>query len=52
MYRLMAVPIQLGAGPKGIEAGAPVRLFTTRGGGAVHPLYRQQYIASKDGNSF
>jgi hypothetical protein len=50
--RLMAVPIQPGTASIGIQAGAPVPLFTTRVGGAVQPLYRQEYIVSKDGQRF
>jgi eukaryotic-like serine/threonine-protein kinase len=50
--RLMAVPIQFASASSTIEAGAPVPLFVTRVGGAVQPLYRQQYVVSKDGQTF
>jgi hypothetical protein len=47
---LMAVPVLLG--DKSAQVGAPVRLFTTRVGGAIQPTFRQQYMVSKDGQRF
>jgi Tol biopolymer transport system component len=48
--KLMAVPIVLGANQP--ELGAATALFTTRLGGVVQGLFKQQYIVSADGQRF
>jgi Tol biopolymer transport system component len=48
--KLMAVPIALGGNQP--EIGAPVALFTTRLGGAVQGIAKQQYVVSANGQRF
>jgi Tol biopolymer transport system component len=48
--KLMAVPVALGANQP--EIGAATTLFTTRLGGPVQGLFKQQYIVSADGQRF
>jgi len=48
--RLMAVPIRFAGGEP--EIGTPAPLFTTRLGGAVQGIAKQQYIVSADGQRF
>jgi dipeptidyl aminopeptidase/acylaminoacyl peptidase len=48
--KLMAVPIVLGG--RQPEIGRPVPLFTTRLGGAVQGIAKQQYMPSSDGQRF
>ncbi|HET9386209.1 MAG TPA: protein kinase [Gemmatimonadales bacterium] len=48
--KLMAVPIAFTGNQP--EIGKPTALFTTRLGGAVQGLFKQQYMVSADGRSF
>jgi hypothetical protein len=50
--RLMSVPIEFNAAGDKVEIGSPVPLFTTRIGGAVQGVARQQYMVSADGQRF
>jgi serine/threonine protein kinase len=50
--RLMAAPIVFTADGANVDAGSPVPLFTTRIGGAVQGVARQQYVVSPDGQRF
>jgi Tol biopolymer transport system component len=49
--RLMAVPIRLASKSQVVEAERPIPLFTTRVGGAVQGVSRQQYVVSADGRA-
>ena len=50
--RLMAVPIRFSSDGKAVEAGAPSALFATTVGSTAVLKYRQQYVVSRDGQSF
>jgi hypothetical protein len=50
--QLMAVPIQIAASGRSIEASSPVSLFATRVGGALQGPNKQQYVVSLDGQRF
>ena len=50
--RLMAVPIHFSSDHKTVEPGTPVGLFATNVGSAATFKYRQQYMVSRDGQSF
>jgi Tol biopolymer transport system component/DNA-binding winged helix-turn-helix (wHTH) protein len=50
--QLMSVPIHYSSDGREIRPGAPVSLFPTRVGGAVHSNDRQQYVVSPDGKRF
>jgi Tol biopolymer transport system component len=49
---MMSVPIQLSSDGKTIDPGAPVSLFSTRIGGALQSINKQQYAVSNDGQRF
>jgi len=50
--RLMAAPIQVSSDGKAVEPGSPVGLFQTDVGSTVLLKYRQQYLVTRDGQSF
>jgi Tol biopolymer transport system component len=50
--RLMVVPLRMSADRQRVDADAPVPLFSTRLGGAVQGINRQQYMVSADGKRF
>src|SRR4029077_8423609 len=50
--RLMAVSIRLRSHDRVVEPGPPVPLFTTRVGGALQGITRQQYVVSPDVHRF
>jgi hypothetical protein len=50
--RLMSVPVKFNTTGDKVEIGSPAPLFTTRIGGAVQGVTRQQYIVSADGQRF
>jgi Tol biopolymer transport system component len=50
--RLMGVRVTFNAASDKVQIGSPVPLFTTRLGGAVQGVARQQYMVSADGQRF
>ena len=50
--RLMAVPLRFAADGASVEPGTPVPLFATTIGSTATLKYRQQYLVSRDGQSF
>ena len=50
--RLMSVPMNFKTTAEEVQIGSPTPLFTTRIGGAVQAVIRQQYLVSRDGQRF
>jgi serine/threonine protein kinase len=50
--RLMAVPLVVSSDGKTVEPGTPVALFQTDVGSTVNLKFKQQYLVTKDGQSF